>query len=187
LPITVFAGTLGIATLLHWDRFIHDRWAFQIWALLYFTVPFFLPILWYRNQRLVAGVVLARDGELPLSIRRLFGGLGVVMTTAAVLLLFVPNLMIAVWPWALTPLTARIMSSKFILTGLVALGMAYDGSWASVRYFLQAQAISVGFMLIAIYVARADFDWAAPVSWIFTGGLSFVLLLIGYTHLIPNR
>jgi hypothetical protein len=55
------------------------------------------------------------------------------------------------------------------------------------RYFLQAQAISVGFMLIAIYVARADFDWGAPVSWILTGGLSFVLLLIGYTHLIPNR
>jgi len=144
LPITAFAGTLGIATLLHWDRFVHDRWAFQIWALLYFTVPLFLPILWYRNQRLVAGQGLTRDGDLPFSIRSLFGGLGAVMTIAAVLLLIVPNLMIAVWPWTLTPLTARIMSSMFILTGLVALGMAYDGSWASARYLLQEQVSQEG-------------------------------------------
>jgi hypothetical protein len=187
LPISAFAGTLGLATLLHWDRFVHDRWAFQIWALLYFTVPLFLPILWYRNQRLVAGAGMRREGELPLSIRRLFGGLGVVLTIAAVLLLFVPELMVAVWPWSLTALTARIMSSMFILPGLVGLGMAYDGSWGSARYLLQAQAISIAFMLMAIYVARADFDWAAPVSWLFSGGLTFILLLIGYTHLVPKR
>jgi hypothetical protein len=39
LPITAFAGTLGIATMLHWDRFAHDRWAFWVWAFLYFAVP----------------------------------------------------------------------------------------------------------------------------------------------------
>jgi hypothetical protein len=38
-------------------------------------------------------------------------------------------------------------------------------------------------MLIATYVARADFDWTAPASWFFTGGLSLILLLIAYTHI----
>jgi len=182
IPITAFAGTLGIATLLHWDRFEHARWAFQIWALLYFTVPFFLPVLWYRNQRLVAAETFVREGELLPPIRWFFGGLGIVLTIAAVLLLFTPGLMIATWPWTLTPLTARIMSSMFILPGLVGLGMAYDGSWGSARYLLKAQAISIAAMLIAIYVSRADFDWSAPASWIFTGGMSAILLFIGYVH-----
>jgi hypothetical protein len=187
LPITAFAGTLGLATLLHWDRFVHERWAFQIWALLYFTVPLFLPFLWYRNQQLVTEAGLRRAGELPLLIRRLFGGLGVILTIAAVLLFFTPDFMAAIWPWTLTPLTARIMASMFILPGLVGLGMAYDGSWASARYLLQAQAISIALMLIAVYVARADFNWSAPESWLFTGGLSAILLLIGYTHLQMKR
>ena len=187
LPITAFAGTLGIATLLHWDNFVHERWAFQIWAFLYFTVPLFLPILWYRNQRLTDGAEMAREGELPSLIRQILGGLGIVLTVAAVLLLFVPELMIAAWPWTLTPLTARIMSSMFILPGLAGLGMAYDGSWASARYLLKALAISVAFMLIAILVARADFDWATPTSWLFTGGMIAILLLIGYIHMVMKR
>jgi hypothetical protein len=184
LPITAFAGTLGIATLIHWDRFEHGRWTFWVWALLYLTVPLFLPILWHLNQKLTAGNPMRRDGELPKFIRQLSGGLGVVLTVAAVLLLFTPSVMIEVWPWTLTPLTARMMASMFILPGLVSLGMAYDGSWASARYLLKAQAISVGLMIIAILIARADFDWASPTSWLFTGGMSGVLLFIGYMHLL---
>ncbi len=69
IPITAFAGTLGIATLLHRDRFEHTRWAFQIWALLYFSVPFFLPVLWYRNQRLGTTQSPVREGKLQPLIR----------------------------------------------------------------------------------------------------------------------
>jgi hypothetical protein len=180
LPITAFAGALGIATLLHWDRFVHERWAFQIWALLYFTVPFILPVLWYRNQRPAAG---AQERQLPPLSRWAFGLLGAILTIAAVLLLFMPEQMAAAWPWTLTALTARIMASMYILPGLVGLGIAFDGRWDSARYLLQAQAISIILMLIAAYVARADFDWSAPASWFFTGGLSLVLLLIAYTYI----
>lgn len=183
LPITAFAGTLGIATLLHWDRFAHDRWAFWVWTFLYFTVPPLLPFLWYRNQRPANASGMVRQGQLPPLSRWAFGLLGAVLTVAAVLLLLIPELMIAIWPWTLTPLTARVMAAMFILPGLVGLSIAYDGSWSSARYLLRAQAISIILMLVAVVVARADFDWADPTSWLFTGGLSLILLLIGYTHL----
>ena len=183
LPISAFAGTLGIATLLHWDLFVHERWAFQFWAFLYFTVPLFLPVLWYRNQRLAAGTDGTRTSDLPPLSRWAFGALGAILTIAAVLLFLVPELMAAVWPWTLTPLTARIMAAMYILPGLVGLGIAYDGRWDSARYLLQAQAVSIILMLIAAYVARADFDWTAPASWFFTGGLSLILLLIAYTYI----
>jgi hypothetical protein len=183
LPISAFAGTLGIATLLHWNLFVHERWAFQIWAFLYLTVPLFLPVLWYRNQRLAAEATETRTGDLPPLSRWAFGALGAILTIAAGLLFLVPELMAAAWPWTLTPLTARIMAAMFILPGLVGLGMVYDGRWDSARYLLQAQAVSIILMLIAAYVARADFDWTAPTSWFFTGGLSLILLLIAYTYI----
>lgn len=184
LPISAFAGTLGIATLIHWDRFIHERWTFWVWALLYLTVPLFLPILWRRNHKQTADAPLPREGELPKLVRQLLGIMGVVLTIAAVILLFTPNVMISTWPWTLTPLTARMMAAMFILPGLVGLGMAYDGSWASARYLLKAQAISVALMVVAIVIARADFDWTSPTSWIFTAGMSGILLFIAYIHLI---
>jgi hypothetical protein len=182
LPIAAFAGTLGIATLLHWENFSHERWGFWIWAGLYFGVPVLLPILWYLNHRLADGVEMVREGELPSLVRLVLAGLGIVLTTAAVLLFVLPDLMIPTWPWTLTPLTARIMSSMFILPGLVGLAVAYDGSWASARYLLKTMALTVMLMLVAIVVARADLDWSSPTSWIFTGGMGGILLLIAYIH-----
>lgn len=182
LPITAFAGTLGMATLLHWDGFAQERWAFYVWAIIYFTVPVILPILWYRNQRWTAEADLAREGRLPVASRWAFATLGAVLTVAALLLLLVPEQMVAMWPWTLTALTARVMAAIHILPGLVGLSLAYDGHWSSARYLLQAQALAIVLMLLAVYAGRADFDWAAPTSWVFSGGLSLVLLLIGYTY-----
>lgn len=34
LPVTAFAGILGIATLLHWDVFPLERFGFRLWAVL---------------------------------------------------------------------------------------------------------------------------------------------------------
>jgi hypothetical protein len=184
LPIAAFAGTLGIATLLHWENFVHERWGFWIWAGLYFGVPVLLPILWYRNHRLADGVEMMREGELPSPIRLILAGLGVVLTGAAVLLFVVPDLMIDAWPWTLTPLTARIMSSMFILPGLVGFAVAWDGSWASSRYLLKTMAITVALMLVAIVVARSDLDWSSLASWTFTGGMSGILLLIAWIHYV---
>ena len=183
LPVTAFAATLGIATLLHWDRFSHGRFAFQIWAFLYFTVPFILPVLWYRNQRLADSANVAQERDLPPAIRWAFGAIGAILTIASVLLFLFPEQMLATWPWTLTLLTARVMSAMYILPGLVGLSLAYDGSWSGARYILLAQAFSITLMLIAVYVARADFDWDRPASWLFAGGLSLILFLIGYTYL----
>lgn len=182
LPITAFAGTLGIATLLHWEAFVHNRWAFWVWALLYFAVPPILPVLWYRNHRLTVHAPLDREGELPGAIRLAFGALGAVLTVAALLLLLLPEVMIAVWPWTLSALTARTMAAMYVLPGLVGISLAYDGSWSGARYLFQAQSISIVLMLVAVFVARADFDWGRPASWFFTGGLVLILSLIALAY-----
>ena len=83
----------------------------------------------------------------------------------------------------MTPLTARVMAALFILPGRVGLAIALDGSWASTRHLLTVQALTIALMLGAIVVARADLDWSRPASWIFVGGMSGILLLIGSTRL----
>ena len=37
IATTVFAGSLGIATFLHWDEFNHDHVSFLAWLILYIT------------------------------------------------------------------------------------------------------------------------------------------------------
>lgn len=182
LPVTAFAGTLGIATLLHWDVFPRERLGFQLWAVLYFVVPPILPVLWYQNQRLAEGTTLAREGELPTASRWAFGALGVLLTVSGVAMFLAPELVIGVWPWTLSPLTARTLAAMYVLPGLTGLSLYYDGSWSGARLLLGAMAVSIGLMLVAAYVARADFDWANPTSYLFVGVLVLILLLIAYTY-----
>jgi hypothetical protein len=54
VPVAVFASRMGIATIIHWDRFNHRHVAFWLWALLYFTTPLLIFWVWWRNRRLAA-------------------------------------------------------------------------------------------------------------------------------------
>lgn len=183
LPVTTFAATLGIATFLHWDAFAHERLGFQLWLFLYITVPLLLPALWYRNRAQAGRSAFRDEGELPSVSRWALGALGAIMTVASLLLFFLPQQMLSTWPWTLSALTARVMAAMFILPGLVGLSLAYDGGWSGARFLLTAMAIPIVLMLVATYVARTNFDWANPASWLFAGALVVILLLVGYTYL----
>src|SRR6266700_7376359 len=61
LPVTAFASLLGIATILHWDRFNHSHISFYTWAALYFTTPFLVFAVWLRNRTTDPGTAESRD------------------------------------------------------------------------------------------------------------------------------
>jgi hypothetical protein len=48
--VALFATLLGIATIVHWDKFSHDKVAFWIWAALYFVAPFLVVATWVLNR-----------------------------------------------------------------------------------------------------------------------------------------
>jgi peptidoglycan/LPS O-acetylase OafA/YrhL len=185
LPVAALCLILGAATALHWDRFTQGHVSFILWVILYFTLPVVLPVVWYHNRpdgttRLDHEALLSR----PVSLT--FGILGAVFTGVGLLLLFVPHLMIPTWPWELSPLTARVVSSLFVLTGLIALSISVDRRWTAVRFILQAQTVAVVLILLAVVLARDDFDWTAPGSWTFTAGLVVVFALV-VTVLVRQR
>src|SRR5579884_3487184 len=65
LPVTTFATLMGIATILHWDRFNHGSIAFWTWVVLYFTTPFLVPAVWLRNRKTDPGTLDTRDLLVP--------------------------------------------------------------------------------------------------------------------------
>lgn len=180
LPVSTFAGILGIATMLHWDKFTHGHIAFQLWALLYFVLPFVIPVVWYLNQRANRSSSQASEGVFSYPLRLAFGVVGGMMLAASAVLLVFPQVMIPAWPWPLSALTARVLAAMFALPGLVGLGVALDGRWSSASILFQAQVISILFFLLAMVINRAEIQWDQWGIWTFLGGLLLVLFLIGW-------
>jgi hypothetical protein len=175
-PVMMFAALLGVATLLHWDRFTHDHVSFFTWTVLYLTTPFLVFGAWWFNRRTDPHTPDAAEIIIPKGLRWLLGFVGALTLIISLLLFLFPQAMIAVWPWTLTPLTARVVGAMFALPGLVGLGIARDQRWSAARIILQAQALSIAFILLAAIRAWSDFHPANLATWLFIGGLGGLLI-----------
>jgi len=186
-PVIMFASLLGVATLLHWDRFTHDHISFFTWTLLYLTTPFLVFGAWWFNRRTDPHTPSTVDKIIPNWLRWTLGGVGVATLIISLLLFLFPPPMIAVWPWTLTPLTARVVGAMFALPGLVGVGIALDRRWSAARIILQAQAISIAFILIAAIRSWSDFNPANLATWLFIGGLGGLLFGIIVLYALMER
>jgi hypothetical protein len=185
LPVSTFAAILGVSTLLHWDKFTHGLFAFQLWAFLYFSLPFVIPVVWWLNRSQDAGSGGAI--RFPQALRWGFGLLGTVLGLAGLILLVMPSVMIPVWPWSLTLLTARVMSAMFALSSFVGLGLAIDGRVSAGGAVLASQAVAIVFILLALILARNDVQWSSAGAWGLTAGLLIELGLAGWGLSVAAR
>jgi len=183
LPVTAFATLLGIATLLHWDRFNHSHISFYTWTILYFTTPFLVFAVWLRNRTTDSGIPEPNELIIHPMIRLLIGIIGLITLAVSLLLFLQPALMISLWPWMLTPLTARVVGAMFALPGIVGLGIATEKRWSAARIILEAQACSIVVILIAAAFSLDDFAPSNPLTWLFVGGLTFLLVAIAALYL----
>ena len=173
LAVTTFAGLLAIATLLHWDKFLHHHVAFWLWAALYFTTPFLVFGAWLANRRYAAPPsaddVLLRPVE-----RALVSLIGLVALVQGVIMFLAPSAVIDLWPWALTPLTCRVMAAVFCLGGAMA-GTWLDARWTSLRLMLQVEVVMLVLILVAAVRARDEMISGRALTWPLLAGLLLVL------------
>ncbi len=173
-PVATFATLMGIATIVHWDKFTHSHVAFWLWAGLYFTTPFLVAAVWVVNRRLEDRTSLD-DVAVSERIGRIIGAVGVLAVAMSVFLFLLPQQAIDLWPWALTPLTARVMGAIFAL-GLAAVGAFTERRWSAMRIMMQVEAFMLVLILVGGVRAAADVDPSNICTWLFTAG--FVGLLI---------
>ncbi len=176
LPVTTFAALMGIATILHWDRFNHGYISFYAWVGLYFTTPFIVFLLWLRNRTTDPGPDASLDRRVPSLVRLVIGIVGSVTLLTSLVLFLQPGLMITDWPWQLTALTARVMGALFALTGVGELTIALDVRWSAVRIPLQSQMIGIAFIALATVFSWNNFRRANPFTWIFLASILFLLI-----------
>jgi hypothetical protein len=174
VSVATFATLMGVATIIHWDRFNHDHVAFWLWTGLYFTTPFIVAATWLANRRTERPAAAAEPTVAP-AARIVIGCLGAIAVVTGLFLYLFPERAIEVWPWALTPLTSRVLGSLLML-GLAGIGLFTDPRWSTARLMLQVQIVMMALILVGAARAHDDFDSSRPMTWLFLIGFAATLV-----------
>jgi hypothetical protein len=185
VPVTTFATLLGVATVIHWDKFHHRHVAFWLWAGLYFTTPFLVGFVYLRNRRHDAPDADAGP-RLPVAVARLIGGVGALAVATGLVLFAAPDTAIRYWPWQLTPLTARVTGAVFCL-GLAGIGAFGDRRWTSARTPLQVAAVMLVLILAAGVRAHAELASRNVLTWVFVAGFGALTVALAVLYLRMER
>lgn len=175
-PVTTFTIAMLLATFLHWDRFDINHFPFQLWLVLYIITPIIVPYLWLKNRVTDPGTPEPDDLTVPALAKWAFTGFGAVGIGMALFMFISPQSMIPVWPWTLSPLTARIMGGWFGLLGVGGFYAGQDSRWSAWR--MPLQSITFWGILILIGAIMNPQDFTNGLWNPFTIGTAIVLVTL---------
>ena len=173
--VMTFASAMLLATILHWQVFDIQHFPFILWLGLYVAAPFLVLFAWLRNRKTDNGEPQPVDNTVPAVARWAMLLLGIMLLVFAIGGFINPNWPIELWPWELSPLTARIMSGWFALMGVGGIVISRDSRWSAWKVGVQSIAIWHVLVLAAAYVNRDVFH-IGLINW-YT--ISVLLVLIG--------
>lgn len=159
LAATVLTVLLLTATIVHWDRFNHDHPAFWAWLSIYVVTPVLLPTLWALNRRRDPGLSIEAGAVVPGRVRAVLGTIGTLQLAVALVLFVDTSLADRLWPWPLSPLTARTIMAFVAFIGVMLAGFAFERRWDALRLLVDSAAL--GLALVALGVLRSYEDLTA--------------------------
>jgi hypothetical protein len=174
--VTFFTISMLLATIIHWDRFDISHFPFQLWLVLYIVTPFIVPYLWIRNRVTDPGVLEPGDLVVPTYAKWAFRAFGVIGIGMAIYMFLFPQPLINIWPWVLSPLTARILGGWFGLLGIGGFYVSQDSRWSV--WQVPLQSITLWGILILIGALMNPLDFTNGVWNLFTIGTLVVLLAL---------
>jgi hypothetical protein len=160
VPVTTIAVLLLVATLIHLDKFDLDSIFGWFWLVVYCSVvPALAGLVWMQSRRPAGPASPGRP--VPAALRAallvqavVMGGLGAVMYVE-------PSTAADLWPWALTPLTARAVSAFLIGFAAAAAYAVWDNRLERFAGAAYAYAVLGALELLAAAVFSGDFDGGA--------------------------
>jgi hypothetical protein len=179
--VLVFTALTLVATLLHLDRFhlnspvLVTSAAAWAWLAIYASVPPVMVVLLARQLR-AGGVDPPRSERLAPAMLGLLTLLAVVLLGLGVALFVAPQVTAPIWPWALTPLTARATAAWLIGIGVAAAHVVVEDDPGRVRAALVGFAALGALQLVALARFPGSIDWASPNGWVYVG---FLLIFLG--------
>lgn len=167
VPAIIFTTLMLVTTLLHWDKFSVTSLPFRVWFISYLLPPpiFTATYLWHQSRSAAVG----QGGSQPLPIpgRQFLRINGLLLTGLAVLFYLVPVLLAAIAPWAVTPLTTRVLCVFLGGVGLLQISMAQENDWYRIRRVLPTFMILPFGVVIQLLRFRSEVQWSSPTLWIF--------------------
>ncbi len=131
VPAAIFTTTELVATVLHWDKFSVGTGPFNLWLASYLLPPPIYVAAYLWHQRRTGPPTF--DNPLPSVLRIGLVVLGGVLSLEAVVAFVHPQYFASSFPWALTPLTTRVMCGFLLAIGTVLLSVARENDRDRVR------------------------------------------------------
>jgi hypothetical protein len=170
--VFVFTTLTLIATVMHLDRFhlgtefaLSTRLVTWAWIAIYAVVPPLLVVLMAVQGR-ISGADSPRTARLPRWLRSLLVLEALLLGAVGVAMFVNPEGNFTLWPWALTPLTARAIAAWLIGIAIAAAHSAFENDFrrvhpAAVSYVLLGLLHSVA---VARYSEQIE---RGPTAWVY--------------------
>ncbi len=175
VPVTTIAVLLLAATLAHLDKFDLDSLFGWFWLVVYCSLPVALAVLVRRQLAVPAGPRELVFTAVPGVLRAVLAVQALVMLGIGVALWVSPASADSIWPWLLTPLTARALGSFLIGFGAAAAFAVADNRLERFRGAAYAYAALGALELLAAAVFGGDFNGGE--AWAFVAFAVSVLLV----------
>jgi hypothetical protein len=174
--VFVFVATTTVATLLHLDRFHFAVGGLPFvaavaWLAVYLVAPAWILLVLLQNR--VPGRRLA-PGTLPTTAKAVLLAQGLALGGLALTLFIAPAAGEHLWPWSLSPLTARAVAAWLLMLAAAALLATREPH----RVVLEVPAAI--YLAIALLQAgalarfRTQVAWDQPAAWLLTVLLAVV-------------
>lgn len=190
--VLVFTLLTLAATLLHLDRFhlrtsqdpiaVFFSW---VWLIIYFIAPIVQALAIWQQLR-ASGDEPPRQHPLPTWLKAALGVHVALMLLIGVPLFLVPAAVSPLWPWALTPLTARAVSAWLVGIGVILAHALWENDWGRIRGGALAYAVYNLMQLIALVRFPAQIVFG-PSFWVYGVVILSGLGLGAYGWLMGQR
>jgi succinate dehydrogenase hydrophobic anchor subunit len=192
LPAALTATSLlTVSTFLHLDKFHFDspllitRFVTWVWIIVYVTVPFILFAAWIIQARLPGANIKGRH-PLRAWMRGGFAILAAFALLCGLGLFIAPTAMSAIWPWEVTPLAGRAISSWLTAFGMACAALTFEND---IKHGAGTVSSLFAFCILELIVlARysSAIDWGKPLSSAYILFLIFGVLTSG-ANLLANK
>lgn len=182
--LTFTVLTLGVS-ILHLDRFhfgsqdpvtLTATWA---WFVVYAAVPPLLATLLVIQWR-TPGADPSLEAPLPAWLWPIIGLQAAALFTAGAMMLVAPQVFTVLWPWQLTPLTARAIGAWLVGLSVAAAHVLREGDFTRVRIVQISSTVFVILQVIALARYPAEVAWNDPRLWVYAAFLAGILAVSLY-------
>jgi hypothetical protein len=189
--VCVFVWATLVATLLHVDRFHFDadwwpRSLAWLWVIIYFVVPPWMTLLLVAQRR-APGVDPPVAQPIGRGLAGALAAQAIMLTVVGVGLVVAPTRFDQLWPWALTPLVARVIGAWCVALGFAAALALWERDLSRLRGAAITYVVFGVLQAAAIARYHGDVDWGRPSIIVYLAMLAVITTSGAYGWLQANR